>query len=320
MANVKISGLPSATTPLAGTEVLPIVQGGVTDQVSVANLTVGRTVNALAFDTDVAAAGVTLSGTTLAADGTDTNINILVNTKGTGGVGINGAPSGTVAGVTVTSNFCVKGDGTNPMAGFVHANNTTASSGSVVYACRSRGTVASPTVVQNNDSLASFVVAGFDGTDLALGASINFEVDGTPGSDDMPTRMVFKTTPDGDQAPAERMRITSLGSIIAGFAVQQKQIAVAASAIDLATGNFFSKTISGTTTFTVSNVPTTGTAASLVLDLTNGGSATVNWWSGVKWAAGTPPTLTASGRDSLGFYTYDGGTTWTGLVLGLNLS
>lgn len=44
MADKKISALPAATTPLAGTEVLPIVQGGVTDQVSVANLTSGRDV------------------------------------------------------------------------------------------------------------------------------------------------------------------------------------------------------------------------------------------------------------------------------------
>ncbi len=46
MADKKISALPAATTPLAGTEVLPIVQGGVTDQVSVANLTAGRDMSA----------------------------------------------------------------------------------------------------------------------------------------------------------------------------------------------------------------------------------------------------------------------------------
>jgi hypothetical protein len=46
MANVKISVLPASTTPLAGTEVLPIVQGGVTKQVSVADLTAGRSVSA----------------------------------------------------------------------------------------------------------------------------------------------------------------------------------------------------------------------------------------------------------------------------------
>jgi hypothetical protein len=37
MAEVKISALTSATTPLAGTEVVPIVQGGVTKKVAVSN-------------------------------------------------------------------------------------------------------------------------------------------------------------------------------------------------------------------------------------------------------------------------------------------
>lgn len=107
-----------------------------------------------------------------------------------------------------------------------------------------------------------------------------------------------------------------LGTTPTITALREVKAAISASAIDLATANYFSKTISGTTTFTVSNVPTTGTASSFILDLTNGGSATVNWWSGVKWAGGTAPTLTSSGRDVLGFFTYDGGTTWSGFVLG----
>lgn len=47
MADIKISALTSATTPLAGTEVLPIVQSSTTKQVSVANLTAGRSISAL---------------------------------------------------------------------------------------------------------------------------------------------------------------------------------------------------------------------------------------------------------------------------------
>jgi hypothetical protein len=54
MADKKISALTSATTPLMGTEVLPIVQSSTTKQVSVANLTAGRTFEAL---------GVTLTST-----------------------------------------------------------------------------------------------------------------------------------------------------------------------------------------------------------------------------------------------------------------
>ena len=46
MADTKISALPASTTPLAGTEVLPIVQSSATKQVSVANLTAGRAISA----------------------------------------------------------------------------------------------------------------------------------------------------------------------------------------------------------------------------------------------------------------------------------
>ena len=59
MADKKISALTGATTPLAGTEVLPVVQGGATVKVSVANLTAGRSFDALGMtltSTDAGAA------------------------------------------------------------------------------------------------------------------------------------------------------------------------------------------------------------------------------------------------------------------------
>lgn len=98
--------------------------------------------------------------------------------------------------------------------------------------------------------------------------------------------------------------------------LREVRVAMAANNIDVATGNLFTKTISGATTLTVSNVPASGNVGSFILDLTNGGSAAITWWSGVKWAGGAAPTLTTTGRDVLGFYTHDGGTTWTGLLLG----
>lgn len=98
MADLKISQLPAASTPLAGTEVLPIVQSGSTVQVSVNNLTAGKAVSATSvsattvsattlqgsLDTNVAAAKLTVSGTSAVASGTDTNINITLTPKGTG--------------------------------------------------------------------------------------------------------------------------------------------------------------------------------------------------------------------------------------------
>jgi len=56
MADKKISALTGATTPLAGTEVLPIVQGSTTVKVSVDNLTTGKTVAGLNFKTNSATA------------------------------------------------------------------------------------------------------------------------------------------------------------------------------------------------------------------------------------------------------------------------
>lgn len=63
MADSKISALPASTTPLAGTEVLPIVQSSTTKQVSVANLTAGRTFDAL---------GMTLTSTDAGASAAPT--------------------------------------------------------------------------------------------------------------------------------------------------------------------------------------------------------------------------------------------------------
>lgn len=45
MADTKISALPASTTPLAGTEVLPLVQSGATKKVAVSDLTTGRSVS-----------------------------------------------------------------------------------------------------------------------------------------------------------------------------------------------------------------------------------------------------------------------------------
>lgn len=65
MADVKISALPAASTPLAGTELVPIVQSGVTSRVSVDNLTAGKSVSAAALDVQAnsAAAAVTITQT-----------------------------------------------------------------------------------------------------------------------------------------------------------------------------------------------------------------------------------------------------------------
>lgn len=128
--------------------------------------------------------------------------------------------------------------------------------------------------------------------------------------------LLIGTTSDSGTGRLQVAGNVAITGIMKQTALQETKTTISASDIDLSTANYFSKTISGATTFTVSNTPSSGTAASFILDLTNGGAGTITWWAGVKWAGGTAPTLTATGRDTLGFFTYDGGTTWTGLVIG----
>ena len=73
--------------------------------------------------------------------------------------------------------------------------------------------VGSHTIVQNNDVLLSLKGFGSDGTNFEEAAQIEMQVDGSPGNDDMPGRIVFKTTADGASSPTERLRIDSSGRV-----------------------------------------------------------------------------------------------------------
>lgn len=77
MADLKISQLTGATTPLAGTEVVPLVQSSTTKKVAVSDLTAGRAVSALSLTaTDLTASS---------AVATDANKKLVsVTNTGTG--------------------------------------------------------------------------------------------------------------------------------------------------------------------------------------------------------------------------------------------
>ena len=68
--------------------------------------------------------------------------------------------------------------------------------------------------VAQNDNIGSIVFAAADGTDVSSQcAEIKAQIDGTPGSNDTPGRIVFMTTSDGSNAPTERMRLDSNGKL-----------------------------------------------------------------------------------------------------------
>jgi hypothetical protein len=115
---------------------------------------------------------------------------------------------------------------TGVQGGFQHQGATSAyananlgrwvddNNGYAIYFGKSRGTsVGTHVIVQENDSLGYLAFEGSDGTALKRAAAIFAQVDGTPGANDMPGRLVFSTTPDGSATPTERMRIDGIGRL-----------------------------------------------------------------------------------------------------------
>jgi len=87
---------------------------------------------------------------------------------------------------------------------------TTAGSPILAFAKGGHGTIGSHTVVTDGEELGNIIAFGDDGSDLETpAASIQFEVDGTPGGADMPGRILLNTTADGATALTEAVRIDS---------------------------------------------------------------------------------------------------------------
>ena len=89
---------------------------------------------------------------------------------------------------------------------------------------------------------------------------------------------------------------------------------VGALELDLSTGNYFIKTISGNSTFTFANPAASGTVTAFTLELTHS-SGTVTWPASVKWNADTAPTLTTGKTHLFMFVTDDGGSRYRGSAL-----
>jgi hypothetical protein len=121
--------------------------------------------------------------------------------------------------------------------------------------------------------------------------------------------------------PAQTFTAASVhnGGLTVDGPYKQAAEAVSALDIDLATGNFFTKSISSNSTITFSNPPSSGTVGSFTLQLTLTGTGTAITWPGsVYWngdAGTTAPTLVDARTHLFMFTTTDGGTKYRGAVL-----
>ena len=134
MADSKISALPASTTPLAGTEVLPIVQSSATKQVSVANLTAGRAISAtqltLTTGNLIVASGQGIDFS--ATSGTGTSELLADYEEGTWTAAMTGSTSGPTTPISVTGSYTKTGRIVTVNARFADVDTTGASGNLVI--------------------------------------------------------------------------------------------------------------------------------------------------------------------------------------------
>jgi hypothetical protein len=160
MADTKISALTASTTPLAGTEVLPIVQTGTTKQVSVANLTAGRAVSAASVAATGRVSGnyVTSSGV---VESTGNNLGhgasrVIMSYEGGGASFIQ--PYSTSAGTQGTLYVrCMSSDGSlSTIAAQFDASNVTLNTGNLVIGTSGKGITTSNVGQVTQDYFSGF--------------------------------------------------------------------------------------------------------------------------------------------------------------------
>ena len=211
-----------------------------------------------------------------AADGTE---NITLNADGTASFAdgdVNIDSSGRLL-VGTTTSETINGDNVN-----LQIKDTGANAGLSIH--RSQDNTSPPyinlahsragAIVSNNDELGAINFFGHDGTDLnSIGGAINCQVDGTPGSNDMPGRLVFSTTADGASSPTERVIIDSSGHVgintmspKAKLQVNSGDINIVARSGSTETGIFFRNPID---TLSYAKIGYTDTTGTLVLGTTN---------------------------------------------------
>lgn len=221
-------------------------------------------------DIPATAAGVVCIGANASVTG-GSCVNIAGGATGSGSINIKGASAGTNAislgASAAAANDCLDvrfgsaqritgtsagliGVNTATALGQVHVSSTGSTDNKIAshFSASAQGnnwkfqksrnaTNGSHTIVSAGDSIAALMFYGSNGTSFVQGAEIGVEVEtGVGTGNDMPSRIVFKTSADGSATPTERMRIDSAGRVGIGTAAPSSNYQV-----DITGGGFISR-------------------------------------------------------------------------------
>ncbi len=158
--------------------------------------------------------------------GTSTPINLLT----VKGAGSTPAASWVAAGAPLFVGF---GENTVGNADYILSMASTLSNARPVFiGRRSKGTLAAPLSLSNNDFIMSFLSSAYDGAAFQNPAAIDFFVDGTPTTGSVPARISFVTGSNSTNR-AERLKIGNTGDIT----INNNQLFVQKSTGNVGVGN-----------------------------------------------------------------------------------
>jgi hypothetical protein len=198
MADKKISELTAATTPLAGTEVLPIVQGGSTVKVSIADVTAGRGISATSVTNGLGAVGTpsyTFTGDTNTGVWSPAADVVAVSTNGVQRLRANNTGVLVGSGGTPVGQLSVEGSAANEAAALGTPDNA---STTITNSANSASNQKASVILRSNSSSAAVVASYFE----------SFF-----GAGDTATGLLLATQPNLAGGVVERVRITAAGRV-----------------------------------------------------------------------------------------------------------
>ena len=204
----------------------------------------------------------------------------------------------------------------------LNASPTIPSDGSVTGAKIASGTITGDKIASATIGSSNLTTTGVSSGSFGGSSNIPVITVGTDGRVTYAANVSLSlNNVTGDFTVSEEARIGNTTMIAntkldvyGGVSMNVITLATTSNTINVALANYFISTPAGTTTFTFEGVPTSRDS-SFVIELTNGGSYTINWPAAVKWPSATAPTLTASGKDLIIFSTANTGSTWRGSSL-----